>query len=226
MRNSVLFSTMAILVFVCLSACSQKQADKETEQQATEMAQIQPANSIDDWEIRFDKAEADSSASEFTVSGDTLHIVAGGSGAAIYYKPEMKASGSFSAQGTFAQVVKSEHPEAYGLFIGGDSLQAESQHYLYFEVRMDGKYLIKRRVESETESIVGWTANAAIHSMSETWPLTNTLKITRDAEAVTFWVNETQVKQIPVSELQYTEGVVGLRINHNLNLKITDFGVQ
>jgi hypothetical protein len=175
------------------------------------------------WNVRFDHSSANMSDVKFTDKNNVLHFNADASGAAIYYKTNMTASGSYSVQGKFNQLERTKHPEAYGLFIGGNNLQKDNQHYLYFLIRQDGKFLIKNRKGSDTESIVGWTASDAVKAMKTSQPTTNTLKIKRGENAVTFLVNGTKVKQIPVSKLHYLDGIAGLRINHHLNVKVSDF---
>ena len=78
-----------------------------------------------------------------------------------------KVSGSYEAHATFTQMQRADHPEAYGLFIGGADLDAAGQKYTYFIVRQDGKYMIKRRASADTPTVVDWTDSAAIKSVSE-----------------------------------------------------------
>jgi len=175
------------------------------------------------WNVRFDHASADGSDVEFTVNNGVLHFNADAKGAAIYYKPEMRASGSFSVNGTFSQLEKTHHPEAYGLFIGGNNLQKDNQQYLYFLIHQGGKFLIKRRTGDHTETIVDWKASDAVHALGNASSVTNKLEIKRTNDAVTFWANGQQVKRIPASQLKYLDGIAGLRINHHLNVKVTGF---
>lgn len=225
MRHSLFFLSIVLLAFMCMPACKQQQ-QKQQELNEQQTQQQQQENGIpQSWTMRLDKPSAENNGVEFTANDGVLHFISGASGAAIYYKPEMKTSGTFSIVGKFTQTEKGEHAEAYGLFIGGNNLQQENQQYLYFLMRQDGKYLIKSRTGSNTKSIVGWTKNEAVKPMPTSDPVTNSLKIANNGENISFWVNGTMIKQISASQLQYTKGIVGLRINHHLNVKVTEFNL-
>jgi hypothetical protein len=213
MRYFLFLSYTIIFAFITLPVLAQNNADGET------------GKIPQGWNVRFDHASANMSDVTFTDEGNVQHFNADASGAAIYYKKNMTASGSYSVQGKFTQLKQTQHPEAYGLFIGGNNLQKDNQHYLYFLIRQDGKFLIKRRKGSDTESIASWTASSAVKPMKTSQPVTNTLKIKRGKNRVTFLVNGNKVKQIPASQLHYLNGIVGLRINHHLNVKVTNFNL-
>jgi len=178
------------------------------------------------WKMRFDQPSASLGKVMFTVNKDKYHFEVGAREAAIYYKPDMKTSDSFSLQAKFIQLQKTGHPEAYGLFIGGKNLQDPNQEYLYFLIRQDGKYLIKRRTGSDTETVQGWTASDAVKALGEDGQSTNELTITCSGDAVQFMANGQKLKSIPRSQLNYVEGIAGLRINHHLHLNINNFNLD
>lgn len=207
------FSLILILLsFVTLPAWAQQSQDM----QQTESKKGIPTG----WMMRFDNASASMDKVKFNINGDTYHFEAGGREAAIYYKPDMTADGNFSYQGTFTQLQKTGHPEAYGLFIGGKNLQDNDQQYLYFLIRQDGKYLIKRRMGTDTKSISGWTASDAVKALGSDGTSTNKLSINCTKDAVKFMANGEVLKSIPRSELNYIDGIAGLRINHHLHVDV------
>ena len=53
----------------------------------------------------------------------------------------------------------------------------------------------------------------------------NTLAVEVGADDVGFFVNGQEVARLPRSEVN-TNGVVGLRINHGLNVHVGDFAVK
>lgn len=123
---------------------------------------------------------------------------------------------------------KLEHPEGYGLFYSGEDLSGGNQRYIYFLIREDGKYLIKRRDGEHTGEITkGWTASSAIKKGDAKGRATNLLEIDakRDPNHVAFRVNGTTVYTMDARAMS-TKGVVGLRANHNLDLHIEDFAVH
>lgn len=145
--------------------------------------------------------------------------------AGIYYKPADKATGTYEARATFTQLQPAQHPEAYGLIIGGSDLEGAGQKYTYFLVRQDGKYLIKRRAGENMPTVVDWTDNAAIRKPDNTGKMSNTLAIDVGRDKVRFLVNGTEVASQDTGKVD-TEGIAGLRINHNLNVHVEGFTVK
>ena len=92
-------------------------------------------------------------------------------------------------------------------------------------VRGDGQFLIKHRAGAETHVISDWTPHAAIVQKREEAgeSVQNVLSVAVAGDAATFSVNGQQVATLPRSQFDL-DGQVGLRINHNLNLHVTDIG--
>lgn len=177
------------------------------------------------WEIRLDTpGRADLNNLVFTISGGEHHINSGRSEAAIFYRPTVTASGTYRVSGRFDQLEEAGHPTSYGLFVGGQNLQDDDQHYLYFLVRQTGEYLIKRRNGSDTETIVDWTTSDAVNAWDG--EMTNDLELIRGEDNVTFAVNGEVLETIPVSELNYLDGIAGLRVTHLVNVSISNFEVN
>ncbi|MBI4540339.1 MAG: hypothetical protein HY704_12620 [Gemmatimonadetes bacterium] len=176
------------------------------------------------WQMRLDRANMDPAGVKFVVMGSGWHATTGP--AAILYKPSMMAEGEFRAQTTMVLTKPSEHPEAFGLFVGGKNLDGESQSYLYFLVRQDGKYLIKHRAGSETHTIMDWTDHASVQKPGpEGGSAKNTLAVEASADEVRFYVNGQQVSSLPRAQAD-CDGIVGLRINHRLDVHVAELTVQ
>jgi hypothetical protein len=177
------------------------------------------------WEVRVDRANADPAEIKFVVMEPGWHITTGP--AAIFYDPSQTASGQYRVEAEiFLFDPGQRHREAYGVFIGGNDLAGESQAYLYFLIRNDGNYLIKRRQGSETPTITPWTPHPAIvkyDGSSET--AKNIVAIDVGAERVEFSLNGEQVASLPRSGLD-VEGVVGLRVNHSLNVHVSKLNIE
>jgi hypothetical protein len=175
------------------------------------------------WQARLDHASAGLEAVKFEPAGGGFHVTSGPAG--IYFKPDQKAAGAYETHATFTQLEPAAHPEAYGLFIGGADLQGENQKYTYFLIRQDGKFLIKKREGAATPSVMNWTEAAAIAKADASGRMKNTLSIEVGADKVRFLVNGTEVASQPKAQIE-TNGVAGLRINHNLNVQVDNFGVK
>ena len=174
------------------------------------------------WLTRLDRAGATQQPHFMDMNG-RLHVISGP--AAIYYNPQNTATGAYRAQGTFTQNRPSAHPEAYGLILGGRNLDAENQDYLYFLIRQDGQFLVKHRAGNETHDLIDWTEHAAVRQPDAQGRATNTLAMDVSAAGVRFLVNGTEVANLPRVHMLNTEGIVGLRVNHNLDVVISDFAV-
>jgi hypothetical protein len=158
--------------------------------------------------------------------GSGIHVTLGP--AIILYRPQQVGKGPFHTLATFTQTKPTTHAEGYGLFYGGQSLDGAAQRYTYFLVRQDGTYLVKRREGDKTTEVTkGWVASTAVHKPDAKGPSTNKLEIDnkRDPSKVVFLVNGEPVYSLDATATA-TDGAVGLRVNHNLDLHIDGFDVH
>lgn len=181
------------------------------------------------WTLRLD----DKAAARYTVDdtrfeamGPGYHVTSGP--AAIYYNPKDQAKGSFTASASFGQRVAPSHPEAYGLFVGGTALDTKEQQYLYFIVRGTGEFYVAHRAGTEVHPVVPWTASDAVKKQDDKGAVTNALAIQVTADSVHMLANGQRVKSFAKSGMQgfKTDGQVGFRVNHNLNVHIGGFEVK
>jgi hypothetical protein len=174
------------------------------------------------WSARPDK-EGDLKNVKFVVMEPGYHLTLGP--ATILYREQDRVNGPFHTQAKFHQMKKLQHPEGYGLIFGGQALDGKGQKYTYFLVRDDGTYLIKRRDgESTSEVTKGWTAHPAIKKGDAQGKATNLLEIDakQDPSKVDFKVNGQMVHSAEAKSMD-TKGIVGLRVNHNLDVHIEGF---
>lgn len=220
MRAIVL--TMALLASVPAAAQQQHQHGQAGQQgQHADHGAAHATGIPEGWQMRLDRPNSTAPIHFMSMEGH-LHAVLGPAG--IFYQPAMTATGAFRAQGTFTLNKPSAHPEAYGLLLGGRDLQGEGQDYLYFLVRQDGKFLVKHRAGSETHTLIDWTDHAAVQRPGADGKSTNTLAVDSRADGVRFLVNGTEVGTLPRGV--NTDGIVGLRLNHNLDVMVTEFAVH
>jgi hypothetical protein len=177
----------------------------------------------DGWKHRFDLTNMKLEHVRFMTHGTSYHVTSGPPG--IYYTTAMTAGGNYTVRATFTQLSEGTHREGYGPFIGGRDLDGAGQRYTYFLVRKDGKFLIKQRDGTNTKGVTDWTAHAAIKPFGADKKMTNELAIAVGEDAVRFLINGTEVATRPRSEVD-TEGIVGLRVNHNLDLMVEGFAVE
>ena len=176
------------------------------------------------WQVRLDRPNADLSAVAFWTMPPGWHITTGP--ACILYDPSRTAEGQYHLRVEIFLFDPGERREAFGVFLGGKNLGGDNQSYDYFLIRRDGRYLIKRRAGSRTRLIRPWTVHRAIvkyDGSSET--AKNVLTIEVGAEEVDFFVNGQMVTSLPRLEVN-TDGIVGLRVNHALNLHVSELTVE
>ena len=177
------------------------------------------------WSARPD-GDGDLKNVKFVVMEPGYHLTLGP--ATILYRQKDRVDGPFHSQAKFHQMKKLQHPEGYGLIFGGQALDGKGQKYTYFLVRDDGTYLIKRRDGENTSEVTkGWTAHPAIKKGDAQGKATNLLEIDakQDPSKVDFKVNGKTVHTADAKSLD-PKGMVGLRVNHNLDVHIEGFEVH
>ena len=177
------------------------------------------------WKLRLDHANAKARDFKFVTMSPGWHITTGPAG--IVYRPDLVGRGNYRIESTiFLFDPGRRHREAYGIIFGGANLQSPNQRYSYFLIRDTGEFLIKRREGSSTSTVKGWTPTDAIKRFpGDNQQARNTLAIEFGDDSVSFFINGSSVATIPRSNLD-TEGIVGLRVNHSLNLHLTSLEIK
>jgi hypothetical protein len=207
MKRTVLAATFALLVIAPLLA----QAPKG-------------------WMVRADRS---TSASDPDAAG-AIKFVSMGKGfhatnpqAAVYWNPVNTATGNYTLRGTFVLQKPSGHTNYYGLVFGGSDLEGATQNYLYFLIAQDGTWLVKRRTgDKETQNVAEKAANDTVKKPDATGQSTNTLEVRVTADKIEYVVNGTTVHATPKTGLTAkTDGIYGIRVNHQLEVQIDGFGI-
>ena len=190
----------------------------------------------DGWMVRFDPARVRPNRPtpptptvadvNFRVMGSGLHATSGPAG--VYYKSGDEASGEYTVSVRFSQAKSMGH-EGYGIVFGGSNLQESTQNYVYFLVRPnDGGILINHRSsDAAPTKLVGWEIHAAVGAEDTDGKAANALEVRVTDDAVHFMANGEEVSVLSRAELgdAVTDGQIGLRINHNLDLHISEFAI-
>jgi len=221
---------MRALPVIALAVClpltlqaqeSQRPAGDEHADHAVQGGGTLPAG----WTARPD-GQAELTNVKVAPMGSGIHVILGP--AIILYQAANDGTGPFHTLATFTQTKPTEHAEGYGLFAGGKGLDGPAQSYVYFLVRQDGSYLIKRRDGDKTSDIgKGWVADPAVKKPDGKGASTNLLEIDhkRDPSKVVFLINGKPVYTADAKTLDL-DGIVGLRINHNLDVHVAGFDVH
>ncbi len=171
-----------------------------------------------------DHANASMSTAKYTANAGKWDVQTGP--AHILYAAKDSGSGIYAVSAEIDQLEKPKHPEAYGIFFGGQHLDDRAQQtYGYFLVRGTGEFLIKRRNGAKTTSVVDWTANPNVPKEDASGRGTYTLKVHFAKDTAHFLVNDKLVDAVPRNKLP-SEGVAGLRINHNLHVLVAPVAIE
>lgn len=160
-----------------------------------------------------------------TMGAGGLHTTVGP--AAIYWRDQDTVSGNYHVVAKMIQMKAPAHPEAFGIFIGGKNLADSAQTYTYFLVRpTDGMYSIRRRASYTTRptAVVEWTASDAVVK-GASGEASNELSIESRGGKVRFMVNGKEVYSGNAADLD-VNGVVGYRVNHNLDVHLGPLGIH
>lgn len=165
-------------------------------------------------------------AARFVPAGDGMHVTSGPP--AIYWNPVHRGSGSYTVKATFTQT-RGPNAEYYGLFVGGSRLEAAGQNYLYCVIAGNGTFTVKHRFGGEVHELAGRTSHAAIHKANGRGEATNEVAWRVTSARTSCLVNGTEVwgyasrDLVGPGKLESNDGVVGLRVNHNLDVHVAGF---
>src|SRR5215510_16311586 len=116
--------TLAVVVALAIAAplAAQQQAGKADPTNKVKGSGTLPAG----WMMRYDPTrpgQPTPAANEvnFVTMGSGFHFTSGP--AAIYYNPKDMMAGTYTVTASLTQTKAPTHPEAYGIFVGGQSLQ-------------------------------------------------------------------------------------------------------
>lgn len=217
---------LPLLLTLPLWACAQDGGGTSMDRDADVVPEGPATGLPEGYEIRLDRETSDP-ADFRVVDEDVAFHIQTGPAAIFYTETDVVDADVYTVSAEFTQIgVPPNHPEALGIFVGGSDLQGEDQRYTYFLMRADGQYLVKRREGAETFTVNdGWTPSEAINPARVRSDITNVLSVTVEDDSVRFSINGTEVFAGPSEGLE-TRGVVGLRINHNLDLRVCNWRIE
>lgn len=180
------------------------------------------------WNARFDQAGSALTEVDVRQAGTALAFRSGP--AAIFWNTKDVASGSYTVSAIFNQKKSMQH-EGYGLFVGGQNLSDPTQNYLYMVIKPQaGTFLINHRNgNAAPRKLVAETPSEAINKDAPgTGAAENAMAIRVARDSVHFYINGREVRVFPKAALAgvATDGLAGLRINHNLDIEVREFGVK
>ena len=146
--------------------------------------------------------------------------------AATLWNPGNAAAGDYTVKAVFTLLRPSSHVNYYGLVFGGANLDGPAQAYTYFVVAQDGTYVIRHR-EGEAVRDVARMPHAAVKRPDANGTSANALEVRVSGGTISYVVNGVVVQTTPKADLTAkTDGLVGVRINHVLDVSVEGFALQ
>jgi hypothetical protein len=190
-------------------------------------AQVQPA-----WKLRIDGSQSASAPGanpslKFATTGKGFQVT-GGPGA-ILWDPAHTVKGVYSVKATFTLMKPSDKATHYGLIFGGTDIEGSVPTYVYFTIAQDGTYQIRHRAGDEVHEI-DRSLHVAVRKPGAGGTSTNTLEVQVAPTAVSYLVNGAIVGATPTrtgtgAYTEKTDGLVGVRVNHVLDVQFEGFEV-
>ena len=206
MRRSVFLVLLAVLAVTALSA-----------------------QAPDGWQVRIDRSTSASDPDnvpeiKVATAGKGFRVTGGPAG--TFWHPTNRAKGNFTARASFNLMKPSGHTNYYGLIFGGEELGGANQRYIYFLVAQDGTFIIRQRTADKVQD-VHRAMHAAVRQPGQNGSSTNALEVRVGANQISYVINGTVVHTTPRSgATAQTDGLVGVRVNHLLDVQVDAFEVQ
>jgi hypothetical protein len=188
------------------------------------------AQAPDGWMVRVDRSQNaqdpdDTENLSFMTMGGGFHVTGGPAG--TFWNDANTSSGDFTLAGNFRLMKPSGHTNYYGLIFGGSNLGAANQAYIYFLVGQNGTYLVKHRAGDEVHDIQARTAHDAVNQPGADGQSTNALEVRVAGNTISYVVNGQVVHTTPKTGMSaMTDGLAGIRINHQLDVHVDGFELQ
>ena len=214
-------TTLAVLTALATVACS-----AEPPAAASDADSLTRNGPLSTYQIRLDSESSDPALFEVAEDDDGIRVQTGPAGI-VYRESDDLLSGDAHVQATFRQYdAPVGYREAYGIFVGGIDLTSPDLEYSYLLIRPTGDYLVKRRTGPVTETLVDWTPHPSVQRVeAEGDEPVNTLGIdVFDGE--THFVVNGDVVHIEAASRVRPYGVAGVRVNHRLDVRVTDWIVR
>jgi hypothetical protein len=182
------------------------------------------------WRMRIDRSQNaqdpdDNPNLKFVTMGKGFHVTGGPAG--TFWNPSQTAAGNFTLKGTFTLMKPSGHTNYYGLVFGGGDLEGPKQNYIYFLVAQDGTYIVRHRAGDAVHDVKTSTPHEAVRKPDDKGRSTNALEVRVSGDNVSYVVNGTVVHTTPKTGMTAkTDGLVGFRINHLLDVHVEGFELQ
>ena len=169
---------------------------------------------------------------KFAPEGNGFRLTTGP--AAIYWNPANTAKGDYTVKATFREPKQTyNHPHPFGVFIAGSNLDTDQQSFLYCVAYRDGTFVIRQFNGPTATTLARKTPHAAINKA--TGPeaeVTNEVGWSVKGGRADCVINGQVVggfdktELVGAGKLESTDGIYGIRVSHNSDAIVTNFGMS
>jgi hypothetical protein len=151
-------------------------------------------------------------------------------GPGIFWNPANSVKPIYRVRATFTQLKAPAKNTYYGLFFGGNNMDAAPE-YVYFGITQDGSFIIRHRAGAQVDEM-DKSLHYAIKKPDASGKVVNRLEVQVAPTAVSYLVNGAVVDATPTrgaiagNSFTVTEkigGVVGVRLDDPIDVQVDDF---
>jgi len=185
------------------------------------------------WQGRPDPGTGVVTDASLDVKGSEIEVHTGP--AMLYWNPANKGAGDFTVSATFSEpkyMSSNDHPHPYGVFIGGSNLDNDKTTALYCAAYGRGTFIVRVFGPAVFNVNGRGAASDAVHkAAAKGEAVEQTIALSVKGDSVSCSINGTVVGTYPKADvtgagkLASTDGIVGLRVAHNVDVTVKDFKI-
>lgn len=225
MRHSFLVVASVVAVSAVASPVRGQDADRS----------VKGGIAVAGWKGRIDRKAAAAGKtvndSKFAAEGNAYRLSVGPAG--NFWNDANVAKGDYTVKATFKEhKMAASHPHSYGVFIGGNNLESDTETLMYCIAYGNGTYSVKTFHGANVVTLVDRAASPALHKADAEGVATNEIGWRVKGGKPACVINGTEVKAFEKSDvagpdkLVSTDGVYGIRVSHNLELTVSGLTKQ
>lgn len=214
------YSVLALAVVVASTTAQAQDADRS----------VKGGVQVAGWKARVDRRPMSQGKtvndSKMVAEGQALRLSVGPAG--NFWNPSHVAKGDYTVKATFKEhKMAASHPHSYGIFIGGNDLESDTETLAYCIAYGNGTYAVKTFHGAKVTTLVDREATPALHKADANGESTNEIGWSVKGGKASCVINGTVVKTFDQSELvapdrlKSLDGNYGIRVSHNLELTVS-----
>lgn len=171
--------------------------------------------------------------SKFAPEGNGFRVATGAAG--LYWNPANVGKGDYSVRATFTEPKQTyNHPHPFGVFIAGSQLDSDQANALYCAAYRNGNYLVRGFSGGKPFQVIPKVAahEAVKKAGGPDEQVVQEVGWNVRGDRIECVINGTAVWSgsksdvIGAGKLASTDGIVGIRVSHNSDALVTNFGVK